>query len=121
MTLQDALDAKFVEILSVQKSLEAISISELPGLEDSYQTPTTTRKRNRSLTQLSDAQLKQSALRNVKGEFSIVVYKNEKCVFREHCESPHCLFKSTRWTVPSMPFSCGIPNKLGDYKKVIFP
>ena len=121
MTLQDALDAKFVEILSVQKSLEVISISELPGLEDSYQNPISTRKRNRSTTQLSDAQLKQSALRNVKGEFSVVVYKNEKCVFREHCESPHCLFKSTRWTVPSMPFSCGIPHKLGDYKKVIFP
>ena len=121
MTLQDALDAKFVEILSVQKPLEAISISELPGLEDSYQNPITTRKRARLPTQLSDAQLKQSALKNVKGEFSIVVYKNEKCVFRDYCESAHCLFKSTRWTVHSMPFSCGIPHKLGDYKKIIFP
>ena len=121
MTLQDALDAKFVEILSVQKSLEVISISELPGLEDSFQNPISNRKKSRSPTQLSDAQLKQLALRNVKGKFSIVIYKNEKCVFREHCESPHCLFKSTRWTVSSMPFSCGIPHKLGDYKKVIFP
>ena len=121
MTLQDALDAKFVEILSVQKPLEAISISELPGLEDSYQNPITTRKKNKFATQLSDAQLKQSALKNVKGEFSIVVYKNEKCVFRDYCESAHCLFKSTRWTVHSMPFSCGIPHKLGDYKKIIFP
>ena len=121
MTLQDALDAKFVEILSVQKSLEVISISELPGLEDSYQNPISTRKKHRSPTQLSDAQLKQSVLRNVKGEFSIIIYRDEKCSFRKYCESPHCLFKSTRWTVHSMPFSCGIPHKLGDYKKVIFP
>ena len=121
MTLQDALDAKFVEILSVQRSLEVISIEELPGLEDSYQNPISTRKKNKFATQLSDAQLKQSALRNVKGEFSIVIYRDEKCSFREYCESAHCLFKSTRWTVPSMPFSCGIPHKLGDYKKVIFP
>ena len=121
MTLQDALDAKFVEILSVQRSLENLSISELPGLEDPYQNPISTRKRNRSPMQLSDAQLKQSALKNVKGEFSIIVYRNEKCVFREYCESAHCLFKSTRWTVHSMPFSCGIPHKLGDYKKIIFP
>ena len=121
MTLQDALDAKFVEILSVQRSLEVISIEELPGLGDSYQNPISTRKKNKFVTQLSDAQLKQSALKNVKGEFSIIVYRNEKCVFREYCESAHCLFKSTRWTVHSMPFSCGIPHKLGDYKKIIFP
>ena len=123
MTLQDALDAKFVEILSVQKSLEAVPISDLPGLEneDLYPKQSTSRRRAKSPTLLSDVQLKQLVLKNVKGEFSIVVYNNEKCVFKDYCESPNCLLKSTRWSIQTLPFSCGIPNKLGDYKEVIYP
>lgn len=123
MTLQDALDSKFVEILCVQTCLEKVSIQELPSLinEDLCQTPSLRKREIKLKRQLEDAQLKRLALKNVKGEFSIVIYNGEKCVFREYCEVSGCLFKTTAWTIQQFPFSCSQPSKIGDYIKVIYP
>lgn len=121
MTLQDALESKYVEIKSVCRLSEKPSLKPLPTITGAALS------RNlkprimplKLMTPSSAALAKQLPLKNILGEFSILIFQGELCCFRMYCSSKSCIMQTNRWEGRSFPFDCGMPYKSGDYTKVI--
>lgn len=119
MTLQDALESMSAEIEVVKSTWELPSSELCSDLDaaEKYQTSDLMKNSLTSTGLSADAQHKPLPLK-FNGAFSVIVFNNERCLFRKYCSNKSCLVKFARWTIKSFPFSCGLFYTTNDYIKV---